>query len=198
MLQNFGNFWLIWISCAGQKQSLYQIQKLWGIKTNYLYHPEKSLKVPLFSSMINEGYIRKEGKYLLAEFSWVKEYLLLNYKGTLMENYLETFFEFLVDNKEKFFQIDYLRLLFRGKPSLVKKYGKNIFSFIFLYLLYRDFREIAKLYKAEYIARIFRIFLNFTGELNLRMYFDKLDEEFKTYTPVLVKTLKDWLTLSKI
>ncbi|MCD6371246.1 MAG: hypothetical protein J7L39_00820 [Candidatus Aenigmarchaeota archaeon] len=197
-MQKFGNFWLIWISCAGKKKSLYQIQKMWGIKTNYLYHPEKSLNKPMFKLMLDEGYIRKEGKYLTADFYWVKEYIVLNYKGSLMEKYVDAFLGFLRDKKEIFFNPDNILLLFRGNPSLLKRYGRNIFSYIFLYLLYRDFREIAKIYKAEYIARIFRVFLEFTSEINLKGYFDRIDEKLIEYSPTIVKTMEDWITLSKI
>ena len=197
-IEKLGNFWLIWLSCAGERKSLYQIQKDWGIRTNYLYHPEKSLKIPMFKAMLNEGYLRKEGKYLIGEFEWVKKFLVVNYEGSLIEKHLEEFMKFLTEKRDILFKFEHIRILFRGNPVLAKRYGRNIFSWIFLYILYRDFREISKVYKAEYIARIFRVLIEFVGDVNLKTYFDRIDESISGYSPVIIKTLKEWITLSKI
>ncbi len=196
-LKEYGNFWLIWITCAGEKKSLFGIQKEWGITTNYLYHSERALGEPTFRSMIKEGYLEKEGKYLIAKFDWIKKFILLNYPGSLLEKFVDKFFEVVVRYKSLFFDLKKLKLLFRGNPTLVKKYGRNIFLYIFLFLLYQDFLQVSKLYKAEYVAKIFKNLLEFIGEINLKAYFEELEREW-TEGALFIKTLDEWIKLSKM
>ena len=75
-LFDYTNFWLIWLSCAEKPTTLFKIQKRWKIKTNYLYHKERGLKKPLFRSMIDGGFIEKNGKEITARFDWIPSYVV--------------------------------------------------------------------------------------------------------------------------
>ena len=76
-LTDYKNFWLIWLSSAGQEKgiSLFRIQSTWDIKTNYLYHNEAMIQKPLFKLMEEERFIEVVGNKIKARFDWIPEYV---------------------------------------------------------------------------------------------------------------------------
>ena len=208
-LTDYKNFWLIWINAAGKKEgvSLFKIQTDWDVKTNYLYHNEVGLGTPLFRSMIRENYITKEGKRLKAEFKWIPEYIISKCQGhakedmwfpdSLLKSKWSVVQSFIEKYHPVLFDINKIKLLYKNDKEFVGKSGPHIFTDIFLYVMFSNFRTFAKKYEAGVVLRIISTLISLSGEKDLLNYMHKLDSEVGNVSdfPVLVR---DETELSKI
>lgn len=194
-VEKYGNFWLIWLSCVSKPRSLFQIQFDWGISTNYLYHRERGLRKRISEIMVQQNYVEKKGRSLVAKFDWVLDYLSQRFPELMIRKYGRKFLRFLMDNRRAIFDLENLKLLFNNNPSLLKKYGKNFFSYVFLFMLLYDFSKLSQKYKAEHIPRVFKFMLKFATEVNLVEYFKRLEERVKEEKFLLVEKLEEWIEL---
>lgn len=208
-LNDYKNFWLIWINCAGKEEgvSLFRIQTDWDVKTNYLYHNEMGLGVPLFRSMIRENYITKEGKRLKAQFGWIPDHIREKYEGEeseglwfpdsllrikwgAVQKFIEKYHTVLFDTKN-------IKLLYKNDKELVGKSGPHIFSDVFLYVLFSNLKAFCKKYEADVVLRIISTLISLSGEKDLLNYMHAIDSQLGNVAdfPVLVKNESE---LSKI
>ncbi len=208
-LTDYKNFWLIWINCAGKEEgvSLFRIQTDWGVKTNYLYHNEMGLGTPLFRSMIRENYITKEGKSLRANFEWIAEFIRERYEGKEIEGlwFPDSLLRIKWGAVQKFiekyhpvlFDIKNMRLLYKNDKELIGKSGPQIFTDIFLYVLFSNLKVFCKKYEADVVLRIISTLISLTTDSDLLNYMHGLDSQLKNIQdlPVLVR---DESELSKI
>ncbi len=208
-LTDYKNFWLIWINCAGEKEgvSLFRIQTDWDVKTNYLYHNEVGLGAPLFRSMIRENYMTKEGKRLKAKFEWIPEFIREKYEGReseglwfpdsllrikwgAVQKFIEKYHPVLFDSKN-------IRLLYRNDKELMGRSGFQIFSDIFVYVLFSNLRTFCKKYGADVVLRIISTLISLSTERDLLNYIYKLDSKLSG-VPDFPLIVKDEGELSKI
>ncbi len=193
-LTGYKNFWLVWINCASRKDgmSLFSIQTKWGIKTNYLYHNESGLGKPLFKCMIEDGYITKSGKYLKPKFDWIPKYIKNRYAqperiespGQWLPNDLvrvkwEEVQKFIEKYHDTLFDLRKIRILYRNDRDVLGKYGSDIFTDIFLFVLFSNLMSLTKKYRAEVVIRIISTLISISSEKNLINYMFRLNREFK-------------------
>jgi hypothetical protein len=208
-LTDYKNFWLIWINCAGKEEgvSLFRIQTDWDVKTNYLYHNEMGLGVPLFRSMIRENYITKEGKRLKAQFGWIPDFIREKYEGKgseglwfpdsllrikwgAVQKFIEKYHPVLFDTKN-------IKLLYKNDKEFIGKSGPHIFTDVFLYVLFSNLKAFCKKYEADVVLRIISTLISLSGEKDLLNYMHVIDSKLGNVAdfPVLVKNESE---LSKI
>ena len=208
-LTDYKNFWLIWINCAGKEEgvSLFRIQTDWDVKTNYLYHNEMGLGVPLFRSMIRENYIEKEGKRIKAQFGWIPDYIrdkyeseepegmwfldsLLRIKWSAVQKFIEKYHPVLFDTKN-------IKLLYKNDKELIGKSGPHIFTDVFLYVLFSNLKAFCKKYEADVVLRIISTLISLSGEKDLLNYMHVIDSQLGNVAdfPVIVRNENE---LSKI
>ncbi len=193
-LTGYKNFWLIWLNCAGSEKgvSLFSIQNEWNIKTNYLYHNESSLGKPLFRCMINEGYLTKSGKHLKPRFEWIPSFINEKYRplevleapGQWMPNNLirekwNIVQKFVQKYHNVLFDIKKIKLLYKGDKHIVGRSGQNIFSDIFMFVLFSNIMSFTRKYKADVVLRIISTLISLSSEKNMINYMFKLNSEFK-------------------
>ncbi|MBN2042641.1 MAG: hypothetical protein JW754_02440 [Candidatus Aenigmarchaeota archaeon] len=193
-LTDYKNFWLIWINCAGSEKgmSLFSIQNEWKIKTNYLYHNESGLGKPLFKCMIEEGYLTKAGKYLKPRFEWIPGFInekyrqldvieaqgqwkpngLIREKWNVVQKFIQKYHNVLFDIKK-------IKLLYNGDKHIVGRNGHNIFSDVFLFVLFSNITSFTRKYKADVVLRIISTLISISSEKNIINYMSKLNSEFK-------------------
>ncbi len=198
---DYKNFWLIWMSCAGSEKgvSLFEIQTTWGVKTNYLYHDEVGLKGPLFRSMIRDNYVSKEGKRLKAEFGWVPGFILQRYPSAgSSDNWLPDFLirikwplvqKFAEKYSRVLFDMKSLKALYRNDKELAGKYGPQIFSDVFLYVLFSNLRTFCRKYEADIVLRMISTSIALSSERDLLGYMRLADSQLRKVVdfPALVK-----------
>lgn len=207
-LTGYKNFWLIWLNAASEKNgtSLFRIQTEWGVKTNYLYHIESGLGEPLFRQMIKENYIIKEGKRLKPLFGWVPEYIRGRYRGVSKESWTPNSLvvgkwgavqKFMEKYHPVLFSLKNLKLLYRDNKEMVGRYGTNIFTDVFMYVLFSNMTIFCKKYKADIVSRIISTLVSLSCERDLLNYMYQLDSQLKKITdfPMLVRNENE---LSKI
>jgi len=207
-LTGYKNFWLIWLNAASDKNgtSLFRIQTEWGVKTNYLYHIESGLGKPLFRQMIKGNYLIKEGKRLKPLFGWIPDYIkgrrretskvswtpnsLLVSKWSIVQKFMEKYHPLL-------FSLKNLKLLYRNDKEIIGRYGSNIFTDVFLYVLFSNMTVFCKKYKADIVSRIISTLISLSCERDILNYMYQLDSQLKRITdfPMLVKNENE---LSKI
>jgi len=187
-LTGYKNFWLVWLNAAGEREgtSLFRIQTEWGVKTNYLYHIESGLGEPLFRQMIKQGYILKEGKRLKPLFGWIPDYMKGKYKGfpkdswtpdSLLVSKWGIVQKFMEKYHPVLFSLKNLKVLYRSDKEFVGKYGSDIFTDIFLYVLFSNMIVFCKKYKADIVSRIISTLISLSGERDLLNYIHSLDSE---------------------
>ncbi|NIO19976.1 MAG: hypothetical protein GTN76_04350 [Candidatus Aenigmarchaeota archaeon] len=208
-LTDYKNFWLIWLNAASDKNgtSLFKIQTEWGVKTNYLYHIESGLGEPLFRQMIKENYIIKEGKRLKPLFGWIPGYVKGRYKGELQEEFwtpnslLVAKWSIIQKFMEKYhpvlFSLKNLKLLYRGDKDFVGRYGSNIFTDVFMYILFSNMTIFFKKYKADIVSRMISTIISLSCERDVLNYMYQLDSQLGKITdfPMVIKNENE---LSKI
>ncbi len=166
-LTEYKNFWLIWLSAAGQENgiSLFRIQSTWGIKTNYLYHNEAVIQKPLFRIMEEGGFIEISGKKIIAKFSWIPDYLgelfsaekpvggfwspelVMKAKWPLVQPFMEKY-------RKYFFELSNLRMLYRDDRDVLGIYGRYVFQHVFLYVLFSNIIAFSKRYSADIVTKM--------------------------------------------
>ena len=200
-INDYKNFWLIWINCAGKPErgvSLFEIQNMWEIKTNYLYHNEMGLKKPLYISMIKEKIISKEGKKLKPKFGWIPDYVKEQYllKGTgnqwfpvvLMSVKWPILQKFIEDHSETLFNIDALKVLYKSDRELLGKHGPHIFSDIFLLVLFFNLILFCRKYKAEVVLRIISTIVSTFSDRDLLNYIRTISLKIGKDIPMLIRS----------
>jgi hypothetical protein len=187
-LTGYRSFWLVWLGCAGEKNgtSLYKIQQLWNINTNYLYHKESKLGKPLFKSMLESGYLKKVGRHLRADFAWVPKHIInihrIEKKGwsggvLILENWA-TIQKFIEGNREILFRPDNLKLLYKDLSSLNRS-AHNIFNDIFLMTLTSNIASLSRKYRARVVERILYTYFSVYTDRNLLDYYHKIKTELQ-------------------
>jgi len=189
-LTDYKNFWLIWLSCAGQEKgiSLFSIQTTWGIQTNYLYHKEAGPGKPIFKPMEEQGFIEIIGNKIRPKFGWVPEYvsqqlhqekpaggfwspeLVLRDRWPQVQPFMES-------RRGQFFDLQNLRLLSRNDKDVLGLYGKYIFQYIFLYVLFSNFIAFSKRYHAEVVTKMISTALSFGSGADVLSYMYQLHSQ---------------------
>ena len=166
-LTDYKNFWLIWLSCAGQEKgiSLFRIQSKWGIQTNYLYHKEAGLGRPLFKLMEEKGFITIIGNKIRPRFEWIPGYveqmfksekpagggwsreLVVKRKWPLVQAFIER-------HSGSLFDLENLRILYRDDKDVLGTYGRYVFQHVFLYVLFSNLITFSKKYNAEIVTKM--------------------------------------------
>lgn len=200
-LTDYKNFWLIWLSCSGQDKgiSLFKIQTTWEIQTNYLYHKEAGLGKPLFKLMEEQGYIEIVGNKIRPKFEWIPGYLITLYKQVKttgggwspelvvlgkwvkIQPFLKRFSKFIFD-------LDNLRVLYRGNRETMGLYGRFIFQHIFLFVLFSNLLSFSKRYHAEIVTRMISTSLALSSGADVLNYMYHLHSQIggSDELPVLV------------
>lgn len=202
-LTGYKNFWLIWINCAGNPDkgaSLFQIQTGWGIRTNYLYHNEAGLGRPLYTRMMRDGYLAKEGHRMKAAFSWIPGYVkgLAGmttgdewYPSTLINSRWPQVQGFIEENSATLFGDEALRILYRNDRDLLGQTGRYVFNDIFLYVLFSNVILFAKKYKADIVMRIISTAISIFSERDLLNYMRYLHERLFKEVPAIITSEQD-------
>jgi len=208
-LTDYKNFWLIWLTAASNPKgsTLFKIQKHWKISTNYLYHKESGLEKSLFKEMIAQGYLREDKNKIFAEFNWLSDYILLEYKHKAEGRWSPNLFiinswpeiqKFIEKHQSTFFKIDNLKTLFKNDITIIRKIGFNLVSNIVLILMILNIIPFCKKYNANVVIRMLYTTLAMDSTTNLYGYFNAVkpfiekDPEFPVLIPdekVLVKVL---------
>lgn len=137
-LWEFDKFWVIWCSCIDKPRTLKEIQKLWEYEGNSLY--QKGISQAIWKEMIDEGFLEDRGpvkqrgvygRLLYAEIHWIKDFLdnffkelkfrkknELGFKVWNAVSDKKMFAHFLDDNRNVFYFIERILLLFGGKETL--------------------------------------------------------------------------------
>ena len=183
-LLNSQVFWFIWLNCAGKEVSLFEIQKRWKITSNFLYHKHKKFKKTFIELMIEQNLIEKIDKKIRARFEWVEDFIKEYYKGTILENYSSIITKFCVKYREIFFDFDNLKKLFGGEENW-KNYGKEIFRYVFIALLYKDLVRFLKEHKAEGVRMMLDILLASYGPTNLLEYSKIISEKLPEHANII-------------
>jgi len=200
-LTDYKNFWLIWLSCAGQKEgiSLFSIQNTWSIKTNYLYHNEAGLGKPLFRLMKDRGFIRISNKKILPEFGWIPEYIIGRLRKdkpvggfwspelTLKSKWVPVQI-FMEKYRKYFFDLQNLRVLYRNDKDVMGTYGRYIFMHVFLYVLFSNLVAFSKRYHADVVSRMMSTAISIATGADLLNYMYSLHSQIggSPEFPVLV------------
>ena len=190
-LFEYNNFWLIWINCAGSAEgiSLFKIQTSWDIKTNYLYHNERSIKKPLFKAMIDGGYLKQGKNGLVADFEWIPEYILKKHElkpndigwslnGFIIEHIPEIH-EFIKKNHVELFDSVAVKKLFQSDINTIKQEGYTILDNIILFVFVSTLIPFCKRYDAEIVIRMVYTIFAFSSR-----------QDFLSYLNVLRNTLQ--------
>lgn len=194
----YKNFWLVWISCAGKPDkgdSLFQIQTKWDIRTNYLYHNEAGLGRPLYTRMLKDGYLVKEGPRLKPVFSWIPGYMKAFsevpagnawYPSALMEGKWQAVQRFIEDNCATLFSQEAIRILYKNDRDLLGHSGRFIFNDIFLYVLFSNIMLFTRKYKADIVMRIISTSLSIFAERDLINYMKHLHGKLFKEVPAIL------------
>lgn len=196
-LTDYKNFWLVWLNCAGKESgdSLFQIQISWGIKTNYLYHNEAGLGKPLYTRMIRDGYIGKEGPRMKAQFSWIPGYVRevvemstsdAWYPSTLVKENWAAVQGFIEEQALTLFDENALRTLYKNDRNLLGQSGRYIFNDIFLYVLFSNLILFTQKYKADIVMRIISTAISLFAERDLLNYMRFLNERLFKEVPAII------------
>jgi hypothetical protein len=200
-ITDYKNFWLIWISSAGKKEgiSLFEIQTTWDVRTNYLYHDEVGLKSPLFRCMIRENYITKEGKRIKADFAWIPGYIREKYPSSEAPNkWVPDFLirikwpavqKFIEKYRSVLFDMSNLKTLYKNDKEIMGKYGPQIFTDIFLYVLFSNLRIFCRKYEADVVIRMLSTVVSLSSERDIISYMHELDSKIGSIAdfPVFVR-----------
>lgn len=205
-LTDYKNFWLIWLSCAGHPKgaSLFNIQKNWKIETNYLYHKESGLGKPLVKSMIEDGYLSKEGKRIRAEFGWITDYMIKRHKLGVNDGWTPDIFviekwtsvqKFMEKNCEVFFADDIIRDLYENNIDSIKEDGCHIFDDILLFVFVSSIAPLCERYHAENVIRVAYTVIGIGVRRKVLGYFGKLKDRLKNVKgiPALVENEEEFL-----
>ncbi len=207
---DYKNFWLIWLSCAGQENgvSLFRIQTTWGIQTNYLYHSEAGLGRPLFKLMAEKGFIEIVGKKIRPRFEWIGGYvenmfkhekpvggfwspeLVVRAKWSQVQYFMEKYRKYLFDT-------DNLRILYRGDKDVLGTYGRYFFQHAFLYVLFSNIISFSRRYHAEIVSKMIATAISLGTGADLLNYMYHLHSQIggSADFPVLVQNEEELLKI---
>lgn len=197
-LTDYKNFWLIWLNCAGKQDkgdSLFQIQTKWGIRTNYLYHNETSLGKPLYTRMLKDGYLVKEGPKLKPVFSWIPDYVKSMagpttgdkwFPSTLVTGRWQLIQRFIEENAHILFSEQALRILYKDDRDVLGLSGRRVFHDIFLYVLFSNLILFTKKYKADIVMRIISTSISIFSDRDLLNYIRHLHSQLFKEVPAII------------
>jgi len=194
-ITSYGNFWLIWLSCASKKDgmSLFNVQNVWGIKTNYLYHKEPGLQKPLFKFMLEEGYLERNGRKLKANFDWIPSYVERKYSSSLFKKNKFKIRDFCEKFQESVFNLDKLKILFKNDARLLKMQGRDFFSFVLLSILFSNLSKLCEKYKAPIVVDMISLLIFCMRSLNLFEYVKMNHSELSNREgfPIIIREKED-------
>jgi hypothetical protein len=189
-LSDYRSFWAVWLGCAGNPEgrTLFSIQKEWGITTNYLYHREPGLNMPIYKAMAKDGYIKKEKKKIMPKFAWIPDYVISMHKPTkakewsmnivMLENWALVQ-EFLEKHKDVLFSQENLTILYSG-INAVSSMGPYIFDDIFSLIIISNILPFCAKYRANLVSRIMYTLLSLSSGRNLMGYFNAINTKLKS------------------
>ncbi len=166
-LTDYKNFWLIWLSAAGQENgiSLFKIQSMWDIKTNYLYHNEAGIGKPLVKLMEEQRYLDIVGNKIKPRFEWIPDYVYGIFKNEkpvggfwspelVIKEKWQYVQPFMTAYRKYLFESTNLRTLYRADRDTLGTYGRYIFIHVFLYVLFSNIIAFSKKYNAEIVSKM--------------------------------------------
>jgi len=188
-LTDYRSFWAIWLGCAGypKGRTLFSIQKEWGIKTNYLYHREPGLGVPMYKAMEKDTYLAKEKSKISPKFWWIPDYVLGMHKPpaprewsmnlVMLENWslVQAFIE---KHSEVLFSQENMKILYSGVDA-VSRMGPYIFDDIFSLAIISNILPFCARYSAKLVSRIMYTLLSMSPARNLLGYFNAIRKRLK-------------------
>jgi len=205
-LTDYKNFWLIWLSCAGQEKgiSLFRIQTLWGIQTNYLYHKEAGLGRPIVRIMEDQGYVSMIGNRINPRFEWIPQFIASQFQSDkpaggfwspelVMKGRWPQVQEFMQFQRKHFFDHDNLRILYRGEKDVLGIFGRYVFQHVFLYVMFSNLIAFSKRYHAEIVAKMISTSVSLGSGADVLSYMYQLHSQIggSKEFPVLAKDEQD-------
>ncbi len=186
-LTSYRSFWTVWLGSAGAKEgtTLFNIQKTWGITTNYLYHREPGLNKPMYKAMKEDACITKEGKRIKAGYGWVPEYVISMHKPPgrdewslnvlLLQNW-KIVQDFIEKNAGVLFSTENLKTLY-GDLECMSRMGPYMFDDIFKLVVVSNLLPICSRYSANIVARIMYTMISMAPGRNLLPYFQSITKQ---------------------
>jgi hypothetical protein len=163
-LLRYDKFWVIWGSCLDKPRTIKDIQRIWGYGGNALY--QKGHLKPIWEEMIDKRFIKRVKRIKKRGVSGLTLEASLNWLPSHLENYAKksdfvdrnhlvleivksikddrSLIKFLEDNREAFFFIDRIKLLFGNKENLKNNYEMLIFAPILVTLNIYVWRTLQK------------------------------------------------------
>jgi len=188
-LTDYRSFWAVWLGSAGSKdgKTLFNIQKDWGITTNYLYHREPGLNAPIYKAMTKERYLTKEKNKISPRFEWISEYVIGMHKPAkprewsmnmiMLENWVLVQ-EFIEKHCNVLFSHDNLNVLY-GNIDTLSKMGPYVFDDIFSLIIISNILPFCARYKANLVSRIMYTILSLSTGRDILSYFNALKDQLK-------------------
>ncbi|MBU0953758.1 MAG: hypothetical protein KKA90_05085 [Nanoarchaeota archaeon] len=181
VLPEYKNFWLLWLSAAGSArgQSLFAIQKSWGITSNYLYHNEHRIGKPLVQAMIDSGYLNKEKGRISARFAWIPSYVEETFVAADEQTHgirkasaqsWQQIQPFIEQHHETLFGKEALQALYGFNPDAVRRTGFSIFHDLYLLVLHENVARFANKFQAPFIPRLTHALLAHAPRRDLLSY----------------------------
>ncbi|MBU5690248.1 MAG: hypothetical protein QXM68_04025 [Candidatus Aenigmatarchaeota archaeon] len=138
----FDKFWIIWSSCLDRPRTINEIQDFWSYDGNALY--QKGLNKSIWKEMLEKGFIESKGKVkvrgvsgdlIYGKTEWIFDFLDENAKKSRVsfENDLpfhilsciknrKKLLYYIDTNREVFFMLQRLKILFGDKQNLKNNY----------------------------------------------------------------------------
>jgi len=188
-LTDYRSFWAVWLGCAGtpEGRTLFSVQKEWGITTNYLYHREPGLDMPIYKAMAKDGFLTKEKKKISSNFRWISDYVLSMHKPAspgewsmnivMLENW-PLVQKFIEKHSSVLFSHKNLKTLYGGIDA-VSRLGPFIFDDIFSLIIISNILPFCAKYKANLVSRIMFTLLSLSSGRNLLDYFNAIRGQIK-------------------
>ena len=147
--------------------------------------------------MIKDGYLEKSGKRLKANFTWIGTYVKKNYKVpqgnsvmwfpyTLINQKWAMVQELIQKHHDVLFNINNLRVLYKGSKDMLGEQGKYVFSDIFLYALFTDLMTFTRRYHADIVLRILLTSMSLFTERDILNYMRVVNKQIGGEVPNLI------------
>lgn len=195
-LTGYRSFWPIWLGCAGKQdgRTLFDIQRDWGITTNYLYHKEPGLKMPMYKAMAGEGFTEKGKRKINAKFDWIPEYVIGMHKPPhpekwsinllMLENW-PLMQEFIKKHSAALFSPENMKILY-GNVDTLSRMAPYIFDDIFTLAIVSNILPFCAKYGANMVSRILYTMIALSPGRNLLDYCQAISKQIGDGFPRLI------------
>lgn len=188
-LTDYRSFWAVWLGCAGSPdgRTLFGIQKEWGITTNYLYHREPGLDMPIYKAMSRSGFLTKEKTKIKARYDWITDYVLSMHKpgsphewsmNMIMLEHWALVQKFIEKHESVLFSQGNMKILYSGIDS-VSRMGPFIFDDLFSLIIISNILPFCAKYSANLVSRIMYTILAMSPGRDLLGYFNAIRKQLK-------------------